>query len=85
MMGDFQQQKRKATMIGAMIVCVALLFGAGLILKSKGILGQSGNGPDNSGLTAKGSLPSDSALLAKGDRPDGLLEARVPRTMLPWE
>ena len=83
MMGDFQQQRRKATMVAILIGCVALLFGAGLFLKSKGILGQSGQGPDNASINAGGAVPGSGSLLAKDDRPDGILQAPGARNDAP--
>ena len=73
--GDFQQQKRRTTMIAIVIGCIAALFAGGLALRSMGILGQNGNRPGDSSLTAQGKLPDDGSLLATGKRPDGVLMA----------
>ena len=73
--GDFQQQKRRTTMIAILIACIAALFAGGLALKSMGILGQNGRRPGDPSLTAQGKMPDDGSLLATGNRPDGVLMA----------
>ena len=62
-------------MIAIVIGCIAALFAGGLALRSMGILGQNGNRPGDSSLTAQGKLPDDGSLLATGKRPDGVLMA----------
>ncbi len=71
--GDFQQQKRKSTLIAVLLFALAVLFAGGLALKSMGILGQNGRRPGDPSLTASGHLPGDGSLLAKGDGPQGVL------------
>lgn len=73
--GDFQQQKRRTTLIAILVGLVCVLFAGGLTLKSMGFFGQNGRGPGGSSLTAKGSLPGDGTLYATGSRPDGTLMA----------
>ena len=82
LVGDFQQQKRRTTLIAIALICLAALFAGGLTLKSMGILGQNGKTPGDPSLTATGKLP-DGSLIARGERPDGTLMAPGSRQDAP--
>lgn len=71
---DFDQQRRKTTIIAVAIGLIATLFAGGVAMKSMGLIGASGQTPEEKLLQAQGKVP-DAPLFAVGKTPTPPLQA----------
>jgi len=73
--GAFDQQRRRTTMIAIALGCLAALFAGGVALKSMGVIGATGQTPEDKSLLAQGRVPGNAAFVAVGKTPDSPLQA----------
>jgi hypothetical protein len=73
--GAFDQQRRRTAIIVIALSCIAALFATGVALKSMGLIGATGQTPEEKLLMAQGRVPGEPALVAVGRTPDAPLQA----------